>query len=137
MGSEMCIRDSVIIADSEDELDFIKVRRANIALFLYHEQLLKFSNLVANDAKVFIDETFIKELPAGINWVVYRAPYTKVAESKLGTPRVANMVALGHLIGVTKLVPEEAIERSIDALVREEWRDINKRAFRLGLSLSK
>lgn len=129
-------RVDIIVADSEDELDFIKVRNADIALFLHHEQLLKFSSLVASGAKVFTDETYVRELPAGVNWVVYRAPYTRVAEDRLGTPRVANIVALGHLVGITRLVPEEAVEKSIDELVAGEWRDVNKKAFKLGLSLS-
>jgi len=127
----------IVIADTPEELGYIKVRRADLAIFMYGEQLLKYGGLVGPNALVFVDSTFID--PSSISrtdWVIKPAPYTKIAE-ELGSPRVANMVALGHFIGVTKLLSEEAVENAIMHEVRKEWVEINRKAYRRGLELAK
>ena len=125
----------IIIADSAEELGYMKVRRADIAVFMYGEQLVKYSSLVSPNAVVFADSTFITEVVRK-DWVLKLAPYTKIAETELGTPRVANMVALGHLIGVTKLLSTEAVERAIEYVVKKSWIKLNKKAFRRGLRVA-
>jgi len=125
----------IIIADTPEELGYMKVRKADIAVFMYCEQLNKYRDQVGPEALVFIDSTFIEEV-RGVKWVVRQAPYTRIAESELGTPRVANMVALGHLIGVTKLLSADAVENAIATVVKKSWIDINKKAFRRGLELA-
>lgn len=124
----------LIIADRAEELDYIKVRQANIAIFMYPTQLSKYSSLVDKGAKVFVDSTYVKEIPK-VEWEVFSAPYTEMAEKKLGTHRVANMVALGHVIYVTKLMEPEAIINGMKEVVRKKWLDIDIKAFREGLSL--
>ena len=125
----------IIIADSAEELGYVKVRRADIAVFMYNEQLVKYSNLVRPNALVFTDSTFITEVGRR-DWVIKSAPYTRIAESELGTPRVANMVALGHLIGATKLLSTEAVEKAIAYAVKKSWVEINRKAFRRGLKIA-
>lgn len=129
-------RTDLIISDNEEELDFIKVRKADIAIFMHQTQLVKFSSMVKDNGTVYIDESYVSELPSNISWRVYKAPYTKLAEREIGSIRVANMVALGHLIGTTKLINPGVIEMAIDEVVGKEWSELNKKAFRLGLSIS-
>ncbi len=128
-------RVDIIIATSEEELDYIKVRKADIALFLHQDQLTRFSNLVGNSATVFVDSSLVKELPGQCEWKIFKAPYTELAESTFRTPRVANMIALGHLVGTSKLVSEGSVEKAIDELVKGEWRDLNITAYNLGLRI--
>ncbi|MEM1679722.1 MAG: 2-oxoacid:acceptor oxidoreductase family protein [Sulfolobales archaeon] len=129
-------RVDVIIATNPDDIDYIKVRRADVALFLHQDQLVKFSNMVGSNAKVFVDESFVREVPRNYGWTVFKAPYTEFAERTFKTARVSNMIILGHFIGMLRLVSESSIERAIDELVSSEWRETNKAAFRLGLKLS-
>ncbi len=133
-------RADIILCDEAEELDYVKVRHADIALFMYAEQLRRYSHLVNNRAIVFVDSSFIaredvEEVKGNRQWLVNHKPYTNIAREELGTHRVANMVALGHLIGVTKVVPPEAIENAIRELVRPKWIELDIKAFRLGLSL--
>jgi len=133
-------RADIILCEEAEELDYVKVRNADIALFMYVEQLRRYSYLVRNQATVFVDSSFItvKDVEGAMNgkqWFVHHEPYTDIAREKLGTHRVANMVALGHLIGVTKVVPVEAVENAIKELVRPKWVELDIKAFRLGLSL--
>jgi len=131
-------RVDLILASSEDELDYIKVRGADIALSLHPDSLTKFSNLLKDGSKVFIDSSFPIQLQSlGIrNVELIKTPYTKLAEKELKNVRVANMVALGHLVGTLKILTQESIERAIDDLVSTEWRDLNKKAFKLGIRIA-
>ncbi len=124
----------LIIADRPDELDYFKVRRADIALFMYPEQMLKYKDLVRGYATVFIDTSFCPE-PSVSSWNVIAAPYTDIAEKDLGTHVVANMVALGHLVKKTNILPVEAVTKSIGEVVRKRWVSIDIKGFKRGLSL--
>jgi len=125
----------LIFASSPEELDYFKVRHADIALFMYSEQLKKYHMLVRPGAKVFIDSTFIH---SGFDkdWKVASVPYTRIAEEKLGTHVVANIVALGHIIGNTHIIPEKAVIKSIQEVVRKRWISIDLKAFEEGISLA-
>ncbi len=133
-------RADLIICTSPEELDYMKVRKAEIALFMYPEQLRKYASLLKDDAQVFADSTFISKedidrVKGSRSWRVESAPYTEIARERLGTHRVANMVALGHLIKLTKLVPPEAIESAIKEVVNRKWVEIDIKAFRAGLEI--
>ncbi len=125
----------IIIADKPEELDYFKVRKSDIALFMYPDQLIKYGNYVKEGATVFIDNYYIKNVSASRKWIIKALPYTKVAEEELGTHIVANMVALGNIIKETKVVPKEAILKSIREVVRKKWIYIDIKAFQKGLSL--
>ena len=128
-------RVDIVIADRPEELDYFRVRRSDIALFMYPEQLMKYGGLVRDGATVFVDSYYIGEVPESTKWVVKSAPYTRIAEDELGTHVVANMIALGHIIKETGLIPKEAIIRSIRKVVRRKWVYIDLKSFQRGLSL--
>lgn len=129
-------RADIIISDKEEELDFIKVRRANIALFLHPAQLPKFANLLSSDTTLYIDETYLSGELSRAYPKTYKVPYSKLASDVLGNIRVANMVALGHLIATSKILRPEAVEKAIEEAIDSRWVEINKKAFRFGLSLA-
>lgn len=128
-------RADVIIASKEDELDFIKVRKANIAIFMYSDQVLKYQKLVAPNAYVFLDQTYISNVPRS-DWKVFFAPYTEIAERILNTSRVANMIALGHMIGITKIIPINALINAIKESVKKAWVEVNIKALNKGVELA-
>ncbi|MEZ0290218.1 MAG: 2-oxoacid:acceptor oxidoreductase family protein [Sulfolobales archaeon] len=126
-------RVDLIIADTYDEADFIKVRSADIALFMHQSQLEAYLRLVKENATIFIDQTNIidhsvmREISSS---KVYLRPYTEIAERVFGTGRIANIIALGHMIKTTRIVDPEAVERVIIEEVPREWLELDRRAFR-------
>ncbi len=129
-------RAEIILADSEDELDYLRVRSADIVLALYPPNLGSVTNLISGNALIFADSTFQIDrdaLPEGAR--VVSAPYTKLAGEVLNTTRVANLIALGHLISVTSILRKESVERAIEEAVRKEWVELNRKAFNYGLRL--
>ncbi|MEM4491540.1 MAG: 2-oxoacid:acceptor oxidoreductase family protein [Sulfolobales archaeon] len=122
-------RVDLVVADREEDADFIKVMRADIALFMHQLQLDAYKDLVRDGAVVFLDKSNVSSIPQR-NWRIYLEPYTDIAEKEIGTSRVANLVALGHIVKVTSIVPPGAIEDVIKEVVSKEWVDINIKAFR-------
>ncbi len=128
-------RVDMVIADKQEEIDYIKVRKPTIFLIMYPFNLDKYLGMVNENTIVFLNKTFIKEYPGEKYREIYGAPYTEIAEEVTGTIRTANMVALGHIIGKTKIVEPEHVEQAIRELVRKDWIDKNIEAFNKGLSL--
>ncbi len=128
-------RVEMIIADRGEEIDYIRVRNANIVLIMYPYNLDKYLGSIGKDAMVFLNSTYIKELEGKPEWRIYRAPYTEIAERETGTIRTANMVALGHIVGVTGIVKPEHVEQAIKELVRKDWIERNIKAFHAGLKI--
>ncbi|MCX8185018.1 MAG: 2-oxoacid:acceptor oxidoreductase family protein [Sulfolobales archaeon] len=122
-------RVDLVVADREEEADFIKVAKADIALFMHQLQLDAYRDLVRDGATVFLDKSNITNIPQR-NWRIYLEPYTDIAEREIGSSRVANIVALGHLVKITSIVTPEAIEKVIEEIVSREWIDLNIKAFR-------
>lgn len=126
-------RSDLIVADKEEEVDFVKVMEADIALVMNQAQLNAYSSLIKDGALVFLDSSNVHSIPQR-SWKVFLEPYSDIAEREFGTPRVANLVALGHLIKHTSLAPPEAIEKVIRETVSKDWVDVNIRAFRYFLT---
>lgn len=64
-------------------------------------------------------------------------PATEVALKKLGNKQAANIVLLGSLIEITKIVSSKAIRKAIQKHVSERFRDLNLKALRIGMGLGR
>lgn len=127
-------RVDLIVSDKSEEMDYVKVLNADIALFMYPYNLVKYSEVLKRDAYVFINSTFVKEHPYTTQKVFMR-PYNEIAEKVAGTSRVANMVALGHIIAKTGVQKAEYVEKALKEIISENLYDVNVKALRAGLEL--
>ncbi len=125
-------RSDLIVFKTREETDIIKVSRADIAVFMYHEQMYSYADYVKQEPKlVILDSTYI-EKPAR-NWPnIVKIPITELARDLVGTSRVANVFMLGVLGYTTGLVDSDTMERTILSKVSPKWREINIKAFRRG-----
>jgi 2-oxoglutarate ferredoxin oxidoreductase subunit gamma len=64
-------------------------------------------------------------------------PCTEVALRKLENKQVANLILLGVLIEITKIVSPKAIRKAIALHVSERFQSLNLKAFRLGMALGR
>jgi len=127
-------RADLIITD-EGEIDYVKVRKPTVFVVMYPLNVENYLEVVSEDAIVFLNSTYVSEIPGLTAKQVYRAPYTTVAERETGTPRVANMVAIGHIVARTGIIEPEYVERAIEESVPSQWLEVNLKAFRAGLNL--
>lgn len=90
--------------------------------------------LVNGDSVILADARRVSSSPKG-KTDVNSMPFSETALA-LGNERVANIVALGALIGRSGLCSKETMEESITAMVPPKFRDLNLEAFARGLELA-
>lgn len=127
-------RVDLIITDSPEGVDFVKVVKASVALFMFPYNLSKYVKMLRDDAYVFLNSTYVKEFPS-VGQRVFSASYDEIAERAAGTSRVSNIVALGHMIARTGLIDIKHVENTLKEIVSEKWIDVNMRALRAGLEI--
>jgi 2-oxoglutarate ferredoxin oxidoreductase subunit gamma len=64
-------------------------------------------------------------------------PATEVSVKRLKNKQVANIVLLGALIEITKIVSNKAMQRAIALHVSQRFRTLNLKALRLGMELGR
>ncbi|HCX03347.1 MAG TPA: 2-oxoacid:ferredoxin oxidoreductase subunit gamma [Clostridiales bacterium] len=121
----------VIISDGE--INYPKVEQCDILLSLtqksYDEYIdsLKKDGILVVDEKIEIDETLEAK--------IYRLPIISTANEKLKKPMVANIVSLGSICGISKIIDEKSLEEAILNRIPPGTEEINKKAFQEGLKL--
>ena len=81
-----------------------------------------------------LDTDLVPEPPDFPN--VLRIPITKLAVEEIGKSLFANIVALGALVGLTKIVTKEAIVKAVLAKVPKGTEEKNEKALELGMALA-
>lgn len=127
-------RSEVIISD--EDIDYPKAINIDLLLALTQESCNKYSNDLKDDGILLVDSDAVTEYPEG-KFKIYRVPIVESARKKIGRAVVANIVALGVIIEVTKIVSYDAIESAILARVPKGTEKINKQAFQLGTEIGK
>lgn len=117
---------------SEKDIDYPKVARPNIFLALTQEAYNKYSQGMTTDGVAVIDAS-INPGETG-NRKVYAVPILDVARLEIGKPIVSNIVALGALAKLTKVVSLEALEQAVLSRVPRGTEELNKRALSAGVA---
>jgi 2-oxoglutarate ferredoxin oxidoreductase subunit gamma len=122
----------VIISDTE--INYPKVQSPDLLLALTQESLNKYIHDVKDDAIVIIDSMLVKTPPVG-NYKIYNMPVIMSATDVLGSTLSANILALGIVNSVYKLVSQEALERTVaESLPRAV--ELNMKALKYGAELA-
>ena len=82
-----------------------------------------------------VDSTKVGDVPAG-NFAVHRLPIIDTAKDTVGKAMVANIVSLGVIAGLSKIVSREAIERAVLARVPKGTEELNRSALEAGFALA-
>lgn len=129
---EVVIDNKLIEYPKVQNLDIL-VAMSNEALLKYIDDLKDGGTLIVdlgtcdvNDVSEFIDEHNIN---------VYEAPATMTAIEKLGLKIVANIVMVGVITKITKVISKEAVIKAITDSVPEGTEDKNIKAFEVGYTL--
>lgn len=123
-------RSEVIISDGE--IDYPKAENIDLLLTLTQESLDKYHGDLKPDGLLVVDEEAVTRIPDN-SWRVVRVPLVKLAREELGKPIVANIIALGVIVRLSRVVTDDAAEQAILARVPRGTEELNLRAFRLGL----
>lgn len=121
----------VIISD--EEIDYPKVTKCDVLLSLTQLSCDKYLSALKTGGILVIDSSV--EPPLRDDIKVYRVPIMETAVTKLNKIMVANIIALGVIYQITKIVSKESLERAILQRVPKGTEDLNKAALNEGLLL--
>lgn len=82
-----------------------------------------------------MDSTYVTQVPEG-KFKIFSLPIVETAEKVVGRSLVANILALGVIFQLTKVVTQESLESAILARVPKGTEELNIKAFRTGLELA-
>lgn len=126
-------RSEVIISDSK--IGFPKIRKCDILVAFNKESLEKYLQYLKEDGILIVDSS-IEKIPE-IKEKMFKIPAIKTAKKAFGESIYANMVMLGALMKIAKIVSEEAMKKSIKENVAEKTEKTNLNALKKGLKLCK
>jgi 2-oxoglutarate ferredoxin oxidoreductase subunit gamma len=116
---------------SADEIAFPEVIEPDLLLCLSTDAYRKYGRRIADGGLRLVDERVGQELDVGDDLVL---PITRTAR-ELGDVIVANVVALGALVGVRDLVSRPALRHALQGRTKPALIELNRRALDAGLEL--
>jgi 2-oxoglutarate ferredoxin oxidoreductase subunit gamma len=126
-------RSEVIVSD--EEIDYPKATRLDLLLAFTQEACNKYAGDVKPGGIVLADSTEVIKLPQG-DFKFFPVPITEIAEKEIGKKVVANLVAVGLIVGLSKIVTPVAAEEALWERVPKGTEGLNLKAFRKGLELA-
>jgi 2-oxoglutarate ferredoxin oxidoreductase subunit gamma len=97
------------------------------------EAVAVFGDAVKAEGFMLLDSTAVPEKPE-TSCTVFAVPATEIADKEIGQMQAANMVMLGALLALTRLIPLGSVEKALKDKVPTKTIDSNLRAFQLGVA---
>lgn len=126
-------KSEVIISDGE--IDYPKAENLDLQLALTQEALDRYVGDLRPGGWLIVDADAVKRLPEA-DFRVVRVPFGRLARERLGRDVFANIVALGVIVRLSRVVSEAGAEEAILARVPRGTEEQNRKAFHLGLEVA-
>jgi len=120
---------SEVIIDDE-KIYHPHVKNPDFVLAMTQKAADKYFSDLNPDGTLILDDDLVPTSPAFKN--IVRVPITKLAVEKLGKSLFANIVALGVIVKITKLVDFETIKKSVASRVPPHTVEQNMNALQIG-----
>ncbi|MDH4222466.1 MAG: 2-oxoacid:acceptor oxidoreductase family protein [candidate division Zixibacteria bacterium] len=121
------------IVFSSGEIYYPKALKLDLLLALTQEACDTYYLYLKDDGMLIVDSGLVDQPPAR---EIIGLPFTQSAREKLGTPVVANIIALGAIVSLTKVVSRDALIEAIKSKSPQAMQDLNLRAVELGFDLA-
>jgi len=127
-------KSEVVIAD--EEIDFPKVDDPDIVMIMSQEAYHRYAITAKKDGVVLVDPGMVTDRDDPPEVKMFEVPATKIA-NEIGKTIVANVVMLGALTAITKIVMPEAMKKAIMRNVPKGTEKLNMTAFEKGYNYGK
>lgn len=122
----------VIISD--EIINYPKVDKCDVLLCLTQKACDKYVESLKAGGILILDDT-ITDKPGRDDINIYSIPILETASKNLGNPMVANIVALGSIYELTKIVSKESLEKAVLRRVPRGTGELNRKALEEGFNL--
>lgn len=116
---------------SDESIDYPKVTHPNISVFMSQEAYNVYGSNMNTGVIIFDEDLVDVKRERHHEAQIYKIGANRIAE-ELGNRVVTNIVMLGFLTAVTKLVNPPAMERAILDTVPKKAKELNEAAFQRG-----
>ncbi len=120
---------------SSEPIAYPKVIKADILLALTQTACDKYIKNLSRDGLLIVDSSLVPKIPV-VPVQIYPFPITKIAQERLGTKLVINIISLGIIAGLTGVVSREALKEAVYHRVPSRVKEINDQALSLGFDLA-
>jgi 2-oxoglutarate ferredoxin oxidoreductase subunit gamma len=121
---------------SDETIDYPEVRMPDLNLVLSQPAYVKYARDTRPGGLLIYDSGFVEPDEQIADMRLCGLPFTQAATDELGKKVVTNIVALGALVAVSGVLPADAVQQAVLNRVPERFRELNEKAFRLGLKLA-
>lgn len=124
----------VVISDEE----IIFPRTTKIDFFLSMAQITydRYCVGLKDEAIILLDSNLVPNYRSDIKRL-FRLPIVEIAKQELGKVVVANIVALGAVVGITEIVSFNSMEQAVLKKVPQAFMELNKKALTIGYERAK
>jgi 2-oxoglutarate ferredoxin oxidoreductase subunit gamma len=119
---------------SEHPINSPSTANKDILVALFQSALNSYISTLKPGGILIVDPALVSEIPDN-DYIVYQVPATETA-IRIGNRIAANMVILGFLQPLLKLVSENDLRSVIKETVKEKFIDVNIEAFNAGLDIA-
>lgn len=125
------------IVFSDTPVDFPHLTIADILIAMSQGAYELYSGDVREDSGWILYDQDLVSPKEGLKVKQIGIPATHLAIERLKNKQVANIIFLGALIELTKIVSPKAIRKAISMHVAERFRALNLNAFKLGIEVGR
>lgn len=118
---------------SHEEIFYPKVGDADILLAMSQAAFEKYSPQIKDTTIIIVDSTLVKDLKGAVKGKYYQIPITELAKKETGRDMTANIVALGAIVGITKVVSDKAIKEAVLNRIPAGTEELNMKALVAGI----
>jgi 2-oxoglutarate ferredoxin oxidoreductase subunit gamma len=122
-----------VVIDIE-EIDYPRVTSPDLLLCMSDKAYEKYAPSYRGKTLI-VDSTFVNSCPELEGVKIYELPITRLAKEKVGKEIVANIVALGAINGIIKVVSDSSLEAAVLNRAPKGTEEMNKKALKVGLEL--
>lgn len=141
-GPEARLGDShseIVIADTF--ISYPKPTYVDIFVAMSQESFDKYFSKLKKNGILVIDSTYVKNYSEkeirDKGCKLYAFPFSQYCREKFHTELCANIMILGFISELTKIVKKESLEERIKSLPKKKFIDINLRALEEGVKIAK
>ncbi len=128
-----CKSDVIIQAQSIQEL---APEELDVLVAMSHSAMEKYIDTLKKGGLLIIDSDLVSpDQEMETNYKLYKIPATDLAFKKFGRKIIGNMVIIGYLTALTKLVSKKSVKATIKNNVPKGTEQLNLKAFELGYKL--
>ena len=125
-------KSEVIVSD--EEIDYPKAIKPDVLLAMNQSACDAYLFDLKPGGTLIVDSTLVKQLPTTR---AVEIPFTRIARTEIGKEAVANIVALGALATITKVVSHKALEEAVLSRVPPGTEEMNRQALQEGIKAAR